>query len=171
MGIKTCKQCGRHFSHSPIYDGFTLTPSGLNSNGITTGFCSKGCLNAYRAEKEQSKEAAKQASAAKKLAKEEEKRRSLEKKHEEKRKEAQDALKKAKKKIKKWEEIAEKLEAALESDDMKELDDAVMSATSWGELLVGFLLLALIGGAVWYYFFGGKSYVINFLTQWLQWIS
>ena len=61
MGINTCKQCGRHFSHSPIYDGFTLTPSGLYSSGINTGFCSKGCLNAYRAEKKQSKEASNEA--------------------------------------------------------------------------------------------------------------
>lgn len=171
MGTKpnVCKQCGRSFNHSPLHDGL-FTPSGI-FGGDTTGFCSKGCQRAYHATEQQSKEVAKQARAARKIAKEEEKRRNLEKKHEEKRKEAQDALKKAQKKVKKWEGVVEKLESALESDDMKELDDAIMSATSWGELLVGFLLLALIGGAVWYYFFGGKSYVINFLTQWLQWIS
>lgn len=164
MGINTCKHCGRPFNHSPIYDGFTITPSGLNSSGINTGFCSKGCLNAYREQKKQSKEAAKQARAAKKLAKEEEKRRNLEKKHEEKRKEAQDALKKAKKKIKKWEEVAEKLENALESDDVKELDDAILDATSGGELFIGFLILALIGGAVWFFFFGGRAQLLNWLS-------
>lgn len=167
MGMRyVCKQCGREFSHTPYGVVFTFT--GLGTDTDDRGFCSKGCMNAYEREKKQAKEAAQRERAAKKLAKEEEKRRNLEKKHEEKRKEAQDALKKAQNNVTKWEGAVEKLEAALESDDMKELDEAITSATSGGEMLVGclfwVLILALVGGAIWFYFFDGKAHLLKWLS-------
>lgn len=147
----TCMRCGQDFYHAPKWaPGIHTQKLG---GGNTNGFCSDACLNAYLDSQKQAKEAKRRAKESERLADAEEKRRQQEKDHEKARKEAKEALEKAKKNVKKWEGIADKLEAAIESDGIKELKDATLEATTWSSTIITLLLLLDIGAVVWYYFF------------------
>lgn len=144
-----CKQCGKEFTHTPVY-------SGIHSHGIfedgghTDGFCSGGCLKAYKSREKAEKA---QARAEDRRIQEEKRRQKLVKEHENARTEAKEALEKAQKNVKKWEKVVEKLESAIESDDIEELKDATLELTSWSSVVITLLILLDVGAAVWYYFF------------------
>ena len=91
--------------------------------------------------------------AEKEQAEAERQRQQLAKEHENARKTAKKALKVALKNVEKWEKIAERIGAAIESDDLKELKASASKALNdWVSMILG-LLVILGGGAIWYYFF------------------
>ena len=130
--------------HEPKFAGL-ISPSGL-FGGCTTGFCSDGCLKAFEAAEKREK-------AAKAAAKAEQKRQDQLKRHENARKEAKEALETARKNVAKWQKKVERIESAIRSDDVGELESAATETTSWATCFIVLLLLVDVAAAVWYYYF------------------
>ena len=146
----TCLQCGRiihkgapYFSYKNDHGPLVKLIAGPD---IVKPFCSEGCMHAHK----QNTMALK---AEKEQAEAERQRQQLAKEHENARKTAKKALKVALKNVEKWEKIAERIGAAIESDDLKELKASASKALNdWVSMILG-LLVILGGGAIWYYFF------------------